>query len=128
MLCAGVTVPSRARPGRRRTRLWNHQHVRPSWAVYETAGALVCLCVSQGLLEQANHDPHERKGEVHWIRELLRRLQEVRANCKTRNQLIDMKVIQMLMTPLQENLNGDRGAAELTWYRRAPEPAARSAD
>jgi hypothetical protein len=31
--------------------------------------------------------PHRRKGEVTWRSELLQRLQEVRGNCKTRNQL-----------------------------------------
>src|SRR5438093_11540818 len=32
--------------------------------------------------------PHRRNGEVTWRSELLQRLQEVRGNCKTRNQLI----------------------------------------
>jgi len=31
--------------------------------------------------------PHGKNGEVNWRSELLQRLQEVRANCKTRNQL-----------------------------------------
>src|SRR5437879_3521531 len=31
--------------------------------------------------------PHRRNGEVTWKSELLQRLQEVRGNCKTRNQL-----------------------------------------
>src|SRR5437879_7971573 len=31
--------------------------------------------------------PHRRNGEVTWRSELLQRLQEVRGNCKTRNQL-----------------------------------------
>ena len=31
--------------------------------------------------------PHRRNGEVIWRSELLQRLQEVRGNCKTRNQL-----------------------------------------
>src|SRR5712692_1859776 len=31
--------------------------------------------------------PHRRKGEVTWRSELLQRLQDVRGNCKTRNQL-----------------------------------------
>ena len=31
--------------------------------------------------------PHRRNGEVIWSSELLQRLQEVRGNCKTRNQL-----------------------------------------
>src|SRR4029434_5829970 len=31
--------------------------------------------------------PHRRNGEVPWRSELLQRLQEVRGNCKTRNQL-----------------------------------------
>src|SRR5262252_8840060 len=32
--------------------------------------------------------PHRRNGEVTWRSELLQRLQEVRGNCKTRNQLV----------------------------------------
>jgi hypothetical protein len=32
--------------------------------------------------------PHGKKSEVHWGSELLQILQEVRGNCKTRNQLI----------------------------------------
>src|SRR5215467_6547424 len=31
--------------------------------------------------------PYERNGDVTWESELLQRLQKVRANCKTRNQL-----------------------------------------
>src|SRR5690242_16476845 len=34
--------------------------------------------------------PHRRNGEVTWRSELLQRLQEVRGNCKTRNQLLLM--------------------------------------
>ena len=34
--------------------------------------------------------PHRRNGEVTWRGELLQRLQEVRGNCKTRNQLFDI--------------------------------------
>jgi hypothetical protein len=33
--------------------------------------------------------PHRRNGEVTWRSELLQRLQEVRGNCKTRNQLLE---------------------------------------
>src|ERR1043166_8652330 len=33
--------------------------------------------------------PQRRNGEVTWKSELLQRLQEVRGNCKTRNQLIN---------------------------------------
>src|SRR5262245_36859640 len=36
--------------------------------------------------------PHGRKGYVNLRSELLQRLQEVRNNCKTRNQLIEMDV------------------------------------
>jgi hypothetical protein len=36
--------------------------------------------------------PHERKGEVTWRSELLQRLQEVRTVCKTRNQLVQMRL------------------------------------
>jgi hypothetical protein len=33
--------------------------------------------------------PREKKREVHWGSKLLQILQEVRSNCKTRNQLSD---------------------------------------
>src|SRR5215510_11060473 len=41
--------------------------------------------------------PHRRNGEVTWRSELLQRLQEVRGNCKTRNQLL---LCQMRGQPL----------------------------
>src|SRR6266516_2630303 len=43
--------------------------------------------------------PHRRNGEVTWRSELLQRLQEVRGNCKTRNQLIgrnDIRASEMM--------------------------------
>jgi hypothetical protein len=38
-----------------------------------------------GLIRQG---PHGKKSNVHWRSGLLQRLQEVRSNCKTRNQLV----------------------------------------
>src|SRR4029434_7587831 len=41
--------------------------------------------------------PYVWNGEVDWGSELLQRLQKVRANCKTRNQLI---IVRFLQAPL----------------------------